>query len=196
MRALLLSGGMDSIALAYKLRPELAITISYGQRAAAGEIRAAKAICKALQIEQETIFADCSAVGSGPLSAQPQVAIAPVPEWWPFRNQLLVTLAAAYCVSRPVQEILVGSVSPDGLHADGRAQFYELLSLVVSFQEGHIKVTAPAIHLNTVQLIKEANVPRELLALAHSCHVSDFACGTCGGCGKHINVRNELDREG
>ena len=34
MRALLLSGGMDSIALAFWKRPEIAITIDYGQRAA------------------------------------------------------------------------------------------------------------------------------------------------------------------
>ncbi len=30
--AILLSGGMDSIALAYWKRPELAITINYGQK--------------------------------------------------------------------------------------------------------------------------------------------------------------------
>jgi 7-cyano-7-deazaguanine synthase len=193
MNALLLSGGMDSIALAYSLRPNLAITVNYGQRSAVGEIRAATAVCRALSIEHAVLPADCSAVGTGPLSNNPQTAVAPVPEWWPFRNQLLVTLAAAYCVQRGITEILVGSVKPDGLHADGRAEFYELLSRVTEYQEGNITVSAPAIALTTVQLISEAQVPLEILALAHSCHVGDFACGTCGGCAKYLAVHRELN---
>ena len=36
---MLLSGGMDSIAVAYWRRPSLAITIDYGQVPAAGELR-------------------------------------------------------------------------------------------------------------------------------------------------------------
>lgn len=192
MNAILLSGGMDSSALTFKLRPELAITVDYGQRSAQGEIRAASAVCESLAIEHVVLTADCSSIGTGPLSHNPQIAVAPVPEWWPFRNQLLVTLAAAYCVRRSVTDLLVGSVAPDGLHADGRAEFYDLLSRVVSFQEGNIVVRAPAIDLTTVQLIREAAIPWELLALAHSCHVSDFACGSCGGCAKYIDVRNEV----
>jgi 7-cyano-7-deazaguanine synthase len=41
MRAVLLSGGMDSIALACWQRPEFAITVDYGQRAAATEVAVA-----------------------------------------------------------------------------------------------------------------------------------------------------------
>ena len=37
--ALLLSGGMDSIALAYWKRPDIALTIDYGQAAADAEER-------------------------------------------------------------------------------------------------------------------------------------------------------------
>jgi 7-cyano-7-deazaguanine synthase len=192
MRALLLSGGMDSTALAFMLRPELAVTLDYGQKPAAGEIRAAQAVCGLVGIEHVVVRADCSAVGTGPLSDSPQIAIAPVPEWWPFRNQLLVTLAAAYCVRRSVTDILVGSVASDGVHADGKSRFYELLSDVVIYQEGRIKVSAPAIHLNTLELINQAAIPWEVLVLAHSCHTSDFACGTCRGCAKYIATREKL----
>jgi len=192
MNALLLSGGMDSTALAYWLHPDIAITVDYGQRSAAGEVRASFAVCKTLSIEHATISADCSAIGTGPLSGHPQISAAPVPEWWPFRNQLLVTLAGAYAVRRGVKQIYVGSVKPDGLHADGRHEFYDLLSRVMEYQEGCISVSAPAIKLTTVELIREANVPWEILALAHSCHVAEFACGTCGGCSKYIAVREAL----
>ena len=64
-KAILLSGGMDSIALAYWLRPEIAITLDYGQRAAEAEIKAAAKVAGALGIEHSVISVDCSALGSG-----------------------------------------------------------------------------------------------------------------------------------
>ena len=41
--ALLLSGGMDSIAIAWWKRPDIALTLDYGQQAANAEIKAATA---------------------------------------------------------------------------------------------------------------------------------------------------------
>lgn len=49
-KAILLSGGMDSIALAYWLRPEVAITLDYGQKAAEAEIAAAARVAQLLRI--------------------------------------------------------------------------------------------------------------------------------------------------
>ena len=95
MRALLLSGGMDSIALAFWKRPEIAITIDYGQRAAEAEVTAARQVARELGIQHEVIAIDCTAIGSGDMAGSIALEIAPVPEWWPFRNQLLVTLYAA-----------------------------------------------------------------------------------------------------
>lgn len=46
--ALLLSGGMDSISIAWWKRPDIAITLDYGQRAAEAEIKAASATCSDL----------------------------------------------------------------------------------------------------------------------------------------------------
>lgn len=39
--ALLLSGGMDSVSIAWWLRPDVALTIDYGQKPAEAEIDAA-----------------------------------------------------------------------------------------------------------------------------------------------------------
>jgi len=39
------------------------------------------------------------------------------------------------------------------------------------------------------------NVPKELLLLAHSCHISNIACGHCTGCLKQIRVKQELNIE-
>lgn len=193
MKALLLSGGMDSTALAFMLRPDIAITVDYGQVPAEGEIRAASSVAEALGIEHTVLTADCSSVGSGPLANKPQVGVAPVPEWWPYRNQLIVTLAAAYGVQRGVSEIIVGSIRTDGAHSDGRAEFYQKLSDLVASQEGSIRVTTPAIEMDAIELVKASRIPWELLVLAHSCHTNDIACGTCRGCEKYIYTRSALD---
>ena len=81
-----------SIALAYWLRPTVAFTVDYGQLPAQAEIRASAQICRELSIPL-VIRVDCSGLGLGGLTTRPGVEISPTVEWWPFRNQLLVTLA-------------------------------------------------------------------------------------------------------
>src|SRR5688500_6256259 len=97
LKAVLLSGGLESTAIAYWLKPDVAITIDYGQPCAAGEIQAAKNICKSLSIAHDI------------LQLSPYVNI-PIRNrlgdhmsvWWPYRNQLLITLAAIKTTERRV----------------------------------------------------------------------------------------------
>lgn len=192
MRSLLLSGGMDSIAVAFWKRPEVAFTIDYGQRAAEAEMRAAAQVAKELDIRHEIVEIDCRPIGSGDMAESAALDVAPVPEWWPFRNQLLVTFAAARGLSLGVTEIMTGSVASDGSHADGRAGFYDAIDAVVSFQEGGIRITAPALEMTTAELVRVSEVPHEILAWAHSCHTGNLACGHCRGCLKHYQVAKEV----
>jgi len=102
--AVLLSGGMDSVSVAYMRRPPVAITIDYGQLAAAGEVRAAAAVAEALGMRHEVVEVDLRPLGSGDMVGRTPLSVAPVTEWWPFRNQMLVTLAAmtdGSCRGRP-----------------------------------------------------------------------------------------------
>lgn len=62
---LILSGGMDSSCLAWWLKPQVAITIDYGQKAAKAEIDASSLICSTLGIEHHLIKVDCRSLGSG-----------------------------------------------------------------------------------------------------------------------------------
>lgn len=190
--ALLLSGGMDSVALAYWLRPTLAITVDYGQVPAEGEIRAATAVAEALQMPHQIIKVDCSALGSGDLSGSPAAAIAPMPEWWPFRNQLLLTLVAMKLVTERVERLWIGTVLSDSAHADGTPAFIMAMNQVLALQEGGIQVEAPAIGLTSAELIRQSGIPPELLAYSHSCHTDSFACGKCRGCCKHYETLEAL----
>lgn len=191
-RGILLSGGMDSIALAYWSRPAVAFTVDYGQLSAVGELRAAEVVAAELSMRHEVIRVDCRSLGSGDLAGTASSPVAPVSEWWPFRNQLLVTLAGMRAVSLGLNRLLVGSVASDNAHVDGRSEFFGRLDELTAMQEGEIHVEAPAVGLSSVDLIRRSEVPRGILSWAHSCHIAPVACGHCRGCKKHLEVTAAL----
>ena len=187
MKALLMSGGLDSAALAWWLRPELCVTVDYGQRAAQGERAAATALCEAMSLDHRLIEADLSRLGSGTMGSRGTARGASAPEFWPYRNQMLVTLAGMLLQPEGVTEILVGSVLTDR-HADGRIPFFRALDRVMRIQEGGLRVSAPARKYSSVTLLQLSGFPKDLLGLTFSCHVHQYACGQCGGCLKHREV--------
>ena len=179
---------MDSTAIAWWRKPDLAITLDYGQRPAAAEVKAAAAVCAALGIRHEVIRADLSAVGSGDMAGRPGLPEAPVPEWWPFRNQMLVTLAAMLAISSGARTLLIGCLATDASHADGSRAFVAAMDGLLAMQEGGLRLEAPAISMTATQLLRISGVPPEVLAWAHSCHVAEHACGMCRGCKKHYET--------
>ena len=193
MTALLLSGGMDSIAILYWKRPEVALTIDYGQNSAQAEIRSASYVCEQLGIAHHIISVDCTQFGSGDMSKQKPLSLAPFSDWWPFRNQMLLTVAAMYLINHNITTIQIGSVKPDDQFQDGTDQFTKMISDLISFQEGNMTVEAPAINMTTLELIEESKVPLSLLLSAHSCHSGNIACGSCRGCRKYHSVVDQLD---
>jgi 7-cyano-7-deazaguanine synthase len=186
---------MDSVALAFWKRPEFAYTVDYGQLAAAGEVRAAAVVAAELGISHRIIRVDCRSLGSGDMAGEPPSAAAPVSEWWPFRNQLILTLAGARALEDRVYELMIGAVRTDGRHADGRLDFFTRADALFSMQEGGLRIRAPAIAMNTVELVRTASIPHGLLAWSHSCHVATHACGTCRGCIKHAETMKILGRD-
>lgn len=192
MRALLLSGGIDSISMAVWKRPEVAITVDYGQRAASAEVLASKHVCAILGIDHHLVTADCSSLGSGDMAGVEPLPGAPVSEWWPFRNQLLATLAGMRAITIGATELIMASVASDCTHIDGTVLFYDALDALMALQEGGLRVTAPALGLSATELVRLSGIDRDLLSWAHSCHTSSLACGDCRGCYKHQQVMGEL----
>ena len=200
---LLLSGGIDSACLAAWLRPNHTLFIDYGQRPAVAERRAARAVASELQIPFSELRIDMSAVGAGLLSGERPLEGAPSPEWWPFRNQLLVSMAAAWAVGsrtpslqegKPIK-IMTGTVASDGVrHADGTEMFYAALNALLLTQEGNVGVQAPAITLTTGNLVNRSAIRDEVLAWTHSCHRADLPCQECPGCYKRQQVLTKLGR--
>lgn len=211
----LLSGGMDSAALAAWVRPSATLFIDYGQRPAEAERRAARAVARELSLPFNELRLDLSAIGSGLLleedpadnrphvqsastsaaAPSPAAAISPSPEWWPLRNQLLCTIAAAWALGTPavngsrIDTVLVASVASDGLrHVDGTAEFYRALDAVTAMQEGAVRVLAPAVDLQPEELGTRSGATESVLGWTHSCHRSNVPCAACPGCWKREQV--------
>lgn len=190
---LLLSGGLDSTALAALCRPGLCLVVDYGQRSAAGELRAARAVCRALDLRVETLTLDLGGLGGGLLKNEEEIPGAPSPEWWPYRNQILVTAAASVALQAGLPQVLAGSVAGDGTrHIDGGPAFYQALDRVISMQEGGIRVFAPAISETSTELVRRSGLTEEVLGWTVSCHRASFPCGDCPGCWKRGQVLSEL----
>lgn len=194
---LLLSGGLDSASIASWKRPPLTLFVDYGQRPAAAELAASRAISGALGLNFESMRVDASSIGAGLLAGAGRIEGAPSEEWWPFRNQMLVTFAATWLVHAGLtgSEILVGSVRPDRKrHRDGSPRFYRMLNDLLKYQEGSISVQAPAISLTTEQLVLDSGVADGILGWTHSCHVSTSPCLACPGCYKRQQVLENVQR--
>lgn len=194
MKALLFSGGIDSTALAAWLQPDVLVTVDYGQRVAVAERRAAAEIARRLALRHEIIGVDASRLGVGHLAGRAPSALAAAPEWWPYRNQLLVTVAAMRLVGEGLSEIFIGTVQGDDVHADGRPEFLATLDQLMSVQEGGVRLSAPARALSSEDLVRRAPRMAELVPWTFSCHIDEFPCGQCRGCTKHKLVLDAIGR--
>ncbi len=183
---LLLSGGVDSACIAYIRRPHAALTVDYGQLVAASEIRAAAAICGELGIEHHTLRVDMRALGRGVMCDGVERDQSPTPEWWPYRNQLLISFAAAKAISLGLRAVVIGTVKGDGVHADGTPAFVEAMRTVLALQEGAVRLESPALNVDAAELLRQSRAPLSFAAWTFSCHVAAEPCGSCRGCYKHL----------
>lgn len=193
---LLLSGGLDSTAVAAMTRPDHCLTVDYGQIAADAERRAATQVAMELGLDSTAIRVQAGVVGAGLMAKDPKTGIPDgiAPEWWPFRNQLLITLAAAWGVTRGVTTIMLGTVANDGArHRDGTEEFLDAVDALVSLQEGGIRIAAPAAHLSASELLRASEVPERVLAWTHSCHRANLPCTHCPGCIKRAETLHAAD---
>lgn len=195
MNVLLFSAGIESTCLAYMLRPDACLTINYGQISAQGEIRAAKNIARHFALSHEVLTIDASILGTGQMAGKPTIEEATIPELWPFRNQFLITLAAMKFVGALDVEIIIGSVKNDSSHKDGTAEFMSLINNTLNMQEGGVKLSAPAIHLDSIELMRKSNIDVDVLDMTFSCFQAEYPCGQCRGCWKNEALRVQYFNE-
>jgi 7-cyano-7-deazaguanine synthase len=142
-------------------RPDIAITLDYGQKAAEAEIGAAKTICQSLDIEHHIVRVDCSTLGSGDMAGTAADVNAPSSDWWPYRNQMLISLAAMKAITLGITHLWIGTVKSDGTHLDGTPDFVRKIN-DPDVLPGRLNYCgSPAIHLSTTELIRVSGIAPE-----------------------------------
>lgn len=193
---IILSGGMDSTTLLYKLIAEgkevKAISFNYGQRHSR-ELEQAKATCEKLTIEHKIV--DLSFLKEL-ISNSALTGNIEVPEGHyeaenmkltvvPNRNMIMASIAIGWAVNLDYDEVALGVHAGDhAIYPDCRPLFIGLLqdiAKIANFKS--INVYTPFLNVDKGDIAilgKELGVD---YSLTHTCYKGgEVPCGVCGAC--------------
>lgn len=191
-----LSGGLDSTVLLYKLirkgHTVKCLSFDYGQRHKK-ELLMARETCKKLNIEHT--IADISFINKL-LQGSSLTSDIEVPEGHyadenmkntvvPNRNMIMASLAIGYAVSLDYDAISLGVHSGDhAIYPDCRPEFIKALrgiSKVSNYKS--IKVITPFININKTEIVKQGIALGVNFSLTWTCYKGEEKpCGKCGSC--------------
>ena len=202
----LLSGGLDStVAAALRQADEgdlaLGLWVDYGQRAAAPERKAARAVGAALGIEVLTTRVELLAAETRTaLVARGQPLPAPDPAalddpvaaagtaaavWVPNRNGVLVNLAAALAEARGHAVVIVGFNAEEGTtFPDNTPRFVAALNAALADSTaGRVRVECPTLSLTKAELVAAGRRVGAPIEASWSCYeAGPVPCGRCESC--------------
>ena len=196
MKALLIySGGMDSTVMLYKYAAEiaLAVTFTYGARQDEPQTECAEKNCKYLGIKHIIIPLDfigqyfkSSLLKGGDSVPHGSYATSNMKSTVvPFRNGIMLSVAAGLAESNGLDTILIANHSGDhAIYPDCRPEFIEAIDVAVKAGTYEvIRVLSPFCNISKrdIALIgKELNVPFEH---TYSCYEGGaLHCGECATC--------------
>ena len=194
---IILSGGMDSGVLLLdllkrKFKP-LAITFNYEAKHSCREIAAAKELTSKFSISHEVIelsfinnYLSSSLLKSGtnvPLGSYSDVNMSSTVV--PFRNGIMLSIAAGIAESREIPFIFIGTHAGDSVvYPDCRKDFNKSMNEAIFFgTDSKIKFFAPYEKFTKKEIAtngKELDFPFEL---SWTCYVGkEKQCGECAAC--------------
>ncbi len=203
---IVLSGGLDSTILSYKVAHEFpddsiyAVSFNYGQRHSR-ELEGAAITCKKLGIVQRVI--DISFLGDiiAPVSALSNQKIVDMPtikdvighpqpvSYVPFRNMILTSLALSFAESVKAKNVYLGiQVHDEYAYWDTNSKFMHAMQGVANLNRMNlIQLHAPFVNLSKKEEIEigvQLGVPFED---TWTCYKGEEeACGTCPSCSERI----------
>ena len=192
---LILSGGMDSVTLLYSQRERIALAVSfdYGSNHNHRELPFARLHCQRLGIEhliipldfihqyfQSSLLSGDDAIPEGHYADENMQSTVV-----PFRNGIMLAIAAGLAESRGLDCIMMANHSGDHtVYPDCRPQFVEAFGAATQAGTYNgVRLVAPFTHLNKSDI---ARLGRDLginYAETWSCYRGgERHCGRCGTC--------------
>lgn len=200
---ILLSGGIDSTVLLYRLiaagHDLTPLYINYGHFPYTGELAAVKAILPSHLLDRLAIITlpGIRALGSGSLIGEYPTNLSSKEHWFkyeffPNRNMILISLAAAYCHKTGAQNIAVGFVGENS-YSDTTIAFVDAMSVALKASVGDMLIIAPYAEQSREVVITDAaryNVPIERTFSCNS--LGDRHCQFCVSCFEREQAINRL----
>jgi len=204
---LLLSGGIDSTALAVDLLAQgqqvEAISFDYGQRHVR-ELEAARAVAQCLNIPQIVVALDLARIA--PTSSQTSREI-PVPKGHyadesmritvvPNRNMCMLSLATAHAIASGAECVAYAAHKGDhAIYPDCRPAFVYAMEKVMALCDYEpIRLLAPYAALSKADIVLRGANFGAPFALTYSCYAGEaLHCGACGTC---VERREAFQRAG
>ena len=192
---IVLSGGMDSVSLLYVRRETiaLAVTFDYGSNHAGREIAMARENCRRLGIEHLVIPLDfmakyfksallegADAIPDADYATENMTATVV-----PFRNGIMLSIAAGIAESRGLKRVLIANHSGDhAIYPDCRPGFISAMSEAT--RQGTypgIVVDAPFTNLTKAEIARHGSAAGADFSLTYSCYKGgEHHCGKCATC--------------
>jgi len=206
----LLSGGLDSSANLAMCKdydePVLALTVDYGQKAAAAEIRAAKAISEYYQVKHRVLDMKwLGACGSSGLTSEsstiPKVKTSELDElevtkesakkvWVPNRNGLLINAAAAIAEGEQIRQVVVGFNKEEAAtFPDNSSQFLQVVTLSLRYSTSNgVKVACYTDLLDKREIVgalRKLSVKFPFEKVWSCYYGGDVQCQECESCRRY-----------
>ena len=199
----LFSGGIDSTTALYwalaGYTKVFALTFDYGQRHSV-EVRMAKRLARKLGLLHAILKIDLTQVGGSSLTD----ATIPVPKhrdlrdlktgtpltYVPFRNGILLALAAAWAEARGVTDLVCGfNIIDSPNYPDTRREFVRAMEKAINagtkaaFGAAPMRVRAPFVGLEKSSIIRKGFALGADYSYSVSCYSGgEVPCGACSSC--------------
>ena len=214
--AVLFSGGIDSTtALHWALRRYdrvVPLTFDYGQRHRV-EVQMAKRAARRLGLRPVVLKLDLRQVGGSALT-DPDIAVprpgglarlkaGTPPTYVPFRNGVLLALAAAWAEARGITDLVTGfNVLDSPEYPDTRREFVRAMERAVNagtraaFGGPRMRILAPFVGLRKSDIIRRGLALGADYSYSVSCYAGGEApCGACSSCLLRARAWKETGRE-
>ena len=216
MKLVLLSAGLDSTVNFLEALQDggvkLALTFSYGQKAAAQEIRQAQALCQKHNVAHQIVelpffqkFTSTALLQADkkiPLGADVNIQsyekslITAEKVWVPNRNGIFLNIAAGFAEGLGIQEIIPGfNLEEATTFPDNSEEFQKALDVSFGFStQNKVRVKCYTLKKNKTEILKRGlELGMEIEHLWPCYQAGEKWCGQCESC---LRFQNALKQAG